>query len=88
MRIRTRLAIGFLIVVAMILPATLLSGQELAEANRELERFNRLAVGREMRMVELKRENNELARQLGREPSYDLYSVAEDASEGGADDGA
>jgi len=70
------------------LSKTLVSREELAEANRELGRFNRLAVGREMRMVELKQENNELARQLGREPSYDPSLLAEDVSKGAAGNGA
>lgn len=36
----------------------------------ELTRFNRLAVGRELRMVELKHEINELRRRLGEPPRY------------------
>ncbi len=44
----------------------------LAQRVQELETFNRLAVGRELRMVELKRQVNELAEQLGKEPPYDL----------------
>ncbi len=43
----------------------------------ELERFNRLAVNRELRMIELKREVNELCERLGEEPRYDL-KFAED----------
>lgn len=38
----------------------------------ELTRFNRLAVGRELRMIELKREINELCRRVGEEPRYAL----------------
>ena len=38
----------------------------------ELERFNRAAVGREMRMIELKREINALAERLGEPPRYSL----------------
>jgi Amt family ammonium transporter len=38
----------------------------------ELEEFNSCAVGRELRMIELKREVNELAEQLGREALYDV----------------
>ncbi len=45
---------------------------ELAVRNEELERFNRSAVGRENRMVELKRQVNELCKQLGRPPEYPL----------------
>ena len=46
--------------------------QELKQKMEELERFNRLAVGRELRMIELKRQVNELSEQLGKEPPYDL----------------
>lgn len=36
----------------------------------ELERFHRLSIGREQRMIELKREVNALAVALGRDPPY------------------
>lgn len=45
---------------------------ELVATIQELERFNRLAVGREERMIELKREVNELARKAGVAPPCDL----------------
>jgi PAS domain S-box-containing protein len=51
--------------------------EELARANAELEQFNRLAVGREMRMIELKRQVNELAQEMGREPPHDLSFLRE-----------
>jgi PAS domain S-box-containing protein len=51
--------------------------EELARRVAELERFNRLAVGRELRMVELKRQINQLSEQLGKEPPYDV-SFAEE----------
>lgn len=38
----------------------------------ELEQFNRLAVGRELRMVELKSQVNEMARAAGLDEPYDL----------------
>ena len=38
----------------------------------ELERFNRLAIGRELDMIALKQQLNELSRQLGREPPFAL----------------
>jgi two-component system CheB/CheR fusion protein len=38
----------------------------------ELERFNHAAMGREMRMIELKREINALAERLGEPPRYSL----------------
>jgi len=46
--------------------------EELSRSNAELERFNRLAVGRELRMIELKREVNDLLGELGRDGLYDL----------------
>lgn len=54
--------------------------EELLRINTELGRFNRVAVGRELKMIELKREINELCRQLGKEPAYNL-SFADDATE-------
>lgn len=38
----------------------------------ELERFHRLSVGRELQMIDLKQEVNELSRLAGRPPPYDL----------------
>lgn len=46
--------------------------QELALRNAELERFNRATVGRELDMIALKQQVNELSRQLGQEPIYPL----------------
>lgn len=43
---------------------------ELAERNAELERFNRATVGRELDMIALKRQVNDLARELGRPAPY------------------
>jgi len=45
---------------------------ELRRRNEELERFNHATVGRELEMIELKRQVNEMAQQLGQEPPYDL----------------
>ncbi|MGE0388183.1 MAG: PAS domain-containing protein [Gammaproteobacteria bacterium] len=44
---------------------------ELRRRNEELERFNRAATDRELRMVGLKREVNELARAAGQPARYD-----------------
>jgi PAS domain S-box-containing protein len=42
----------------------------LEKRKDELERFNRLSVGRELKMVELKKEINQLCRDLGEKPRY------------------
>ena len=50
---------------------------ELARANADLERFNQLSVGREQRMIELKREVNALLVQAGQPPAHDLKMLDE-----------
>ena len=45
---------------------------ELESRNDELSQFNRLAVGRELRMIELKKEINALCAAAGFPPRYDL----------------
>ncbi len=44
----------------------------LRKSNAELEAFNKMAVGREKRMIELKRMINELSEKLGENPPYDM----------------
>jgi len=44
--------------------------EELHASNNELEQFNRASVGRELRMIELKEEINELCRRLGEAPRH------------------
>jgi DNA-binding response OmpR family regulator len=44
--------------------------EELRARNNELTRFNRIAVGRELRMIELKHEVNELCHRLGEPPRH------------------
>jgi PAS domain S-box-containing protein len=44
----------------------------LAEKLDQLERFNKLTIGREMRVIELKQKVNQLLAELGREPEYSL----------------
>ncbi len=46
--------------------------EELRAANEELSRFNRAAVGRELRMIELKKEVNELCLRTGDPERYPL----------------
>ena len=47
---------------------------ERKENMRQLERFNRLSVGRELKMIELKKEINELLREAGRTEKYKISS--------------
>ncbi len=46
--------------------------QELREKIEELERFNRLTIDRELRMIQLKQEVDEMARKAGLDAVYDL----------------
>lgn len=52
--------------------------EELAISNEELSRFNRLAIGREMRMIEIKKHCNELASRLGIARPYPLAFLGEE----------
>ncbi len=54
-----------------------LAEDALRASNEELERFNRATVGREMRMVDLKKEVNELCGRAGEKPRYNLEFVEE-----------
>src|SRR5574338_585761 len=56
----------------------------LEERAAELDRFNRVAVGRELRMIELKREVNELCERHGEAARYPLDSAQEPPGPGGA----
>lgn len=49
--------------------------EELRERNEELEKFNKFVVGRELKMVELKKEINELLRKAGEKAKYDVNLV-------------
>lgn len=46
--------------------------EKLRATNNELERFNRAMVGRELRMIALKKEVNQLCTQAGQPPPYSL----------------
>ena len=49
--------------------------EEITRTSSELETFNMLAVGREQRIVELKRKINELSKQMGKSSPYDLSFI-------------
>lgn len=55
------------------------SNEELNRHAAELARLNRAAVGRELRMIELKQEVNELRRRLGEDRVYPLDQLDETA---------
>jgi two-component system CheB/CheR fusion protein len=54
-----------------------LAEDALHASYEELERFNRATVGRELRMVDLKKEVNELCGRVGEKPRYNLGFVEE-----------
>jgi PAS domain S-box-containing protein len=56
--------------------------EELRASNDELELFNRAATGRELRMIELKQEINELCRRLGEPPRHATDQVQTDSVPG------
>jgi len=49
--------------------------QELAESYAEMDRFNAAMIGREERIISMKKEVNELRTKLGQPP---LYEVSDD----------
>ena len=52
--------------------------EELKKHLGEIERFNRLMAGREMRVIEMKKEVNVLLAELDREPQYKSVLTDED----------
>ena len=57
--------------------ALLKQTEELHAKNTMLERFNAVVVGREMRMIELKREVNELCAKVGEPPRHRIAAIEE-----------
>ena len=49
--------------------------EEIRKYMAELEQFNRLAVDRELKMIELKREMNRIREKSGEKPLYDLSGI-------------
>ncbi len=46
--------------------------EDLIKRNEELELFNKMAVGRELKMIDLKKEINNLLEEAGKAPAYDI----------------
>ena len=46
--------------------------EELKKRSEEAEKFNQFAIGRELKMIELKKEVNELCKNLGEKPKYEI----------------
>jgi phosphoglycerate-specific signal transduction histidine kinase len=46
--------------------------EELKKKNEELRGFNKLGVGRELKMIALKKEINAVLEDLGKEPRYEI----------------
>ncbi len=61
--------VGLLLVITDI-TARKQAEERLRETMHELERFNRLMAGRERRMLELKKQVNDLCAETGRAPAY------------------
>lgn len=70
-------AIGGIIIFSEDITARKQAMEALRASNEELTRFNRAAVGRELRMVELKREINALRAAAGQPPQFDLQFATE-----------
>lgn len=66
-----------LILEANLTLATRLGATRDTLVKHPLSRFNLAAVGRELRMIELKQELNELCQQAGLPPSYPTHSATE-----------
>jgi len=52
--------------------------KELSEANNTLKKINRVFIGREKRIIELKQKVNELSTELGRTPPYSNPEITDD----------
>lgn len=70
-----RPAPGLVAIIFMDLTERKQAEQELRRSNEELQRFNRVAVGRELRMIELKKEVNGLCTLTGQPQRYPLEFV-------------
>jgi PAS domain S-box-containing protein len=68
-------AVGGLIIFSEVITERKLADESKAKHTQELETFHRLSVGRELQMIELKKQINALSIRTGHEPPYDLPTV-------------
>jgi PAS domain S-box-containing protein len=64
--------VGGIVIFSVDITQRKIANLELRQRNQELEHFNRAATERELRMIALKREVNEMARAAGRPVPYDM----------------
>ncbi len=55
--------------------------RQLTDKMEEMARFNKMAMGRERRIIELKRQINDLLRELGRDPKFKSPDLVEPLTE-------
>jgi PAS domain S-box-containing protein len=64
-------------VLAEAIKRSELKASELAETVKELRLFNQLSIGRELKMIDLKKEVNDLLKRQGEQPRYSMKSIEE-----------
>lgn len=67
--------VGGIVIFSVDITQRKIADLELRQRNQELEHFNRAATEREVRMITLKREVNQMALAAGRSAPYDLSFV-------------
>ena len=70
--LRTPIADGGMVVVFNDITESKKAEENLRNNLDELEKFNSLAVGRELRMIDLKQEINNLLKSLSKDPEYEI----------------
>jgi PAS domain S-box-containing protein len=77
--------IGGLIMFTQVITSRKRAEQKITDQLAELQRWQRVTLGREERISQLKGEVNELCRQLGRTPAYPVHESSQSAACGAND---